>query len=179
VESRSTADLNAGLSGCGLAVQDGYLTPVQIRGLGRCAAVRRERGDFGEARIGSGRLRQRRADVRGDNTCWLVPATPPAPCAPPPTPLFPEEEALVADLERLRLDLNRHGYLGLFDLELHHAWYPPGAGYARHVDQLDGRGQRVVSLVLYLNDAWPADAGGELRLFDGPEFRDIAPVGRA
>jgi SM-20-related protein len=136
--------------------------------------VRRERGEFGEARIGAGRLLQRREDVRGDRTCWLVPARPMSTA--PATVLFPEEEALLADLERLRLGLNRHGYLGLFELELHHAWYPPGAGYARHVDQLGGREQRVVSLVVYLNEDWPADAGGELRIFDDLEFRDIAPV---
>jgi SM-20-related protein len=82
----------------------------------------------------------------------------------------------LSDLEQLRLDLNREGFLGLFDLELHYAWYPPGAGYARHIDQLQGRDQRKVSVILYLNEAWTPDAGGELRIFDGDEARDIEPI---
>jgi SM-20-related protein len=129
-----------------------------------CAERRRACGDFGAARIGTDERLQRREEVRGDRTCWLV------------EPLFAEERALLADLELLRLDFNRTAVLGLFDLELHYAWYPPGAGYARHVDQLQGRDQRAVSLILYLNDAWQHEAGGELRIFDADGFLDIEPI---
>jgi SM-20-related protein len=80
-------------------------------------------------------------------------------------------------LEQLRLELNREAGLGLFELELHYAWYPPGAGYARHVDQPQGRAQRRVSLVLYLNEDWTPAAGGELRIFDAADgHRDIEPL---
>jgi SM-20-related protein len=80
------------------------------------------------------------------------------------------------EFEQLRLELNRRAYLGLFDLELHYAWYPPGAGYQRHVDQPHGRAQRRVSVLLYLNEAWTPAAGGELRMFDAAGHRDIEPV---
>jgi SM-20-related protein len=68
--------------------------------------------------------------------------------------------------------------LGLFDLELHYAWYPPGMAYQRHVDQPFGTSTRQVSLVLYLNEAWGDEVGGELRFYekDGTR-RDIAPLG--
>jgi SM-20-related protein len=83
----------------------------------------------------------------------------------------------LAELERLRLELNREAMLGLFELELHYAWYPPGAGYARHVDQPLGRAQRRVSVVLYLNQDWTPEAGGELRIFDAADgHRDIEPI---
>ena len=49
---------------------------------------------------------------------------------------------------------------------MHYAWYPPGAGYARHVDQPRGSGQRRVSLALYLNRRWGAADGGELEIVD-------------
>jgi SM-20-related protein len=172
-DSGNAARIGEDLCASGVAVRDGFLPPARVRGLIRCAGLRRERGDFGAARIGADRLLQRRAALRGDRTCWIAPL--------PHTPLFPAETALLADLERLRLELNRRDFLGLFDLELHHAWYPPGAGYARHVDQLRGREQRVVSLVLYLNDGWRPEDGGELRIFDataadGTAARDIAPI---
>jgi SM-20-related protein len=132
-----------------------------------CAQLRRERGDFVAARIGSERDRslQRREEIRGDSTCWIIP------------PLLPAEDTLLEDLERLRLELNAQAMLGLFELELHYAWYPPGAGYARHVDQPRGSSQRRVSLVLYLNEDWSPAAGGELRIFDAAgRHRDIEPI---
>jgi SM-20-related protein len=90
---------------------------------------------------------------------------------------LPAEQNLLEELELLRLQLNREAMLGLFDLELHYAWYAPGTGYVRHVDQPRGRAQRRVSLVLYLNEGWAPGAGGELRIFDADAgHRDIEPV---
>jgi SM-20-related protein len=163
---RRASGLHADLLSDGIAVRDGFLSQPRICGLIECAGLRRRRGDFGAARVGADQRLQTRAEIRGDSTCWLV------------EPLFTEEQALLRDLDQLRLELNRKGFLGLFDLELHYAWYPPGAGYARHVDQLQGRDQRMVSIVLYLNETWKPGAGGELRLFGAAnEHRDIAPIG--
>jgi SM-20-related protein len=149
----------------GISVRDQFLAPSQIRALADCARLRRARGDFDTARIGSGQSLQHREDIRGDSTCWITP------------PLWPAEETLLEELERLRLELNRESLLGLFELELHYAWYPSGAGYARHVDQPQGRAQRLVSLVLYLNQDWIPAAGGELRIFDATDgYRDIEPI---
>ena len=158
--------IDADLTHDGLSVRDRFLAPAQVRALAECARLRRARGDFDAARIGGGRSLQRREDIRGDSICWITP------------PLWPAEQALLGELERLRLELNRESLLGLFELELHYAWYPPGAGYERHVDQPQGRVQRLVSLVLYLNEDWVPEAGGELRIFDAADcHRDIAPVG--
>jgi SM-20-related protein len=157
--------IDAGSSADGISVRDRFLAPSQIQALVDCARLRRARGDFDPARIGSGGSLQRREDIRGDSICWITP------------PLWPVEQTLLEELERLRLELNREAMLGLFELELHYAWYPPGAGYARHVDQPQGRAQRRVSLVLYLNQDWTPAAGGELRIFDAADgHRDIAPI---
>jgi SM-20-related protein len=155
----------AGLWVDGISIRDRFLEPLHIRALAQCARLRRARGEFAAARIGGGQNVQRREDIRGDSTCWIAP------------PLFPAEQALLEELERLRLEFNREALLGLFELELHFAWYPAGAGYARHVDQPIGRGQRRVSLVLYLNEEWTAESGGELRIFDAAGgYRDIPPI---
>jgi SM-20-related protein len=149
----------------GIAVRDEFLPPSTVRTLLDCAHLRRDRGDFHAAHIGGNTSVQRREEIRGDFTCWIT------------QPLLPAEQALLDEFERLRLDLNREDMLGLFDLELHYAWYPPGAGYARHVDQPRGRAQRQLSLVLYLNEGWTPGAGGELRIFDAAGgHRDIEPV---
>jgi SM-20-related protein len=149
----------------GIAVRDEFLAPSTVRILLDCAHLRRDRGDFHAAHIGGTTSVQRREEIRGDFTCWIT------------QPLLPAEQALLDAFERLRLDLNREAMLGLFDLELHYAWYPPGAGYARHVDQPRGRAHRQLSLVLYLNEGWTPGAGGELRIFDAAGgHRDIEPV---
>ena len=87
------------------------------------------------------------------------------------------EQALLARLERLRVALNRSLQLGAFDLELQWALYPPGAHYARHLDAFRGDRAQVVSLVLYLNEAWQPCDGGALRLHLGADTqRDVAPL---
>jgi SM-20-related protein len=151
------------LKATGISVQDGYLNTVRVRALQDCLNARRTRGNFSQARIGRDATLQNDPGVRGDRTCWL--------CAPG----FAAEEELKLDFERLRMQLNRDLYLGLFELELHYAWYPPGAGYARHVDQPRGCAARRVSLVLYLNESWEAGSGGELELYDDDGCRRIEP----
>jgi SM-20-related protein len=147
-----------------VAVQDRFLTQRRVRDLCECAHRRRERGEFRPARVGAERRSVRHAAIRGDLTCWLD------------EPLFPEERLLMRRLEALRLRINLAAFLGLFDFELHYAWYPPQAGYARHVDQLQGSDQRVVTVILYLNQDWRPGAGGELRIFGPCGHRDIEPV---
>lgn len=158
--------IEGGLAAGGVIVRDQFLAPLQIRALAECAHLRRTRGQFSAAKIGTGSALQRREEIRGDATCWIA------------APLLPAERALLEQLENLRFELNSETMLGLFELELHYAWYPPGAGYQRHVDQPHGRTQRQVSLVLYLNEDWTPAAGGELRIVDSTgRDRDIEPLG--
>jgi SM-20-related protein len=158
-------DLSENLMADGIAIQDGFLSPPRVRRLIECAEKHQRRGEFSAARVGADRRSPVAAEIRGDRTCWIIP------------PLLAEERALLCDLERLRVDINREGFLGVFDLELHYARYPPGAGYARHVDQLRGRDHRKVSLIVYLNESWTGEDGGELRIFDDiGGHRDIEPA---
>jgi SM-20-related protein len=156
----------ADLKGGGISIRDQFISAGQVRDLLQCAQARETRGDFAAARIGRHQSLQRRAEIRGDFTCWLR------------EPLYPAERCLLGQLEQLRVDFNREAYLGLFDLELHYARYPPGAGYARHVDQPQGSLQRTVSLVLYLNVGWQHLDGGALRIHEAADLLvDIEPLG--
>jgi SM-20-related protein len=150
----------------GIAVSDEFLSAAEVRGLADCAALRRARGEFAAARIGAGGGLQRREEIRGDHICWLA------------GELFPAEAQVLGALKELRLRLNEGAYLGLMDLEIHYAWYPAGAAYARHVDRPQGRSARRVSLALYLNERRSPADGGALRIqADDGRFRDIEPVG--
>ncbi len=82
-------------------------------------------------------------------------------------------------LDALQLGLNRRLFLGLTHHESHYAFYPPGASYQRHRDAFaaDGYSNRIVSLVLYLNETWSDTAGGELVVY-GDSKGDAEPLKR-
>lgn len=68
--------------------------------------------------------------------------------------------------------------LGLFEMEVCFAVYPPGGFYDRHLDSFAGARNRVVSLVAYLNEDWDAAKGGALAIWpEGAEPAD-APAAR-
>jgi len=158
--------LAAGLCAGHIIEHDDYLDASSTQALAASAQRRFERGEFTAARVGRAGHALRRPEVRGDEICWFAEAQTPA------------ERDVLDRFEELRLACNREALLGLFDVELHYARYAPGAAYARHVDQPLGRAERKISLILYLNPAWAAGDGGELRQFDGAgAHRDIAPLG--
>jgi SM-20-related protein len=69
-------------------------------------------------------------------------------------------------------------YLGLEDFESHFALYPPGAFYLKHLDRFRDDDRRMVSAVVYLNEGWLPEHGGQLRMYldEGGEY-DVVPVG--
>lgn len=103
--------------------------------------------------------------LRGDSTRWFMADA-----------LTPAQQSFTDRLDLLRIALSRQQMLGLVDTESHYAVYPPGAGYARHLDQLRSSDARVISAVFYLNPAWHDGEGGALRLhLSGATHRDIYP----
>jgi len=142
--------------------------PAALVGAWRAAAVERDAaGEFRTAGVGRAAARTERADVRGDRIRWIGPSE-----------ATPAETALFAYVETLRVAVNEALYLGLFDFEGHYAFYPPGGGYARHLDRFRDDDARVLTLILYLNDGWADAHGGCLRiaLADGAT-RDVRPDG--
>lgn len=143
--------LAAEFSGREWAVQTSFLTLARVAELRREVEALHARGSFQAAGIGP--RAERREDVRGDHILWLEPEVTPA-----------AWRLLQRELEALRAALNAATFLGLHDFEGHYALYPAGAAYARHVDNFRGGSDRLVSLVLYLNEDWAEEDGGELCL---------------
>lgn len=114
-----------------------------------------EAGQFHDALIGQHASRQKNTDIRGDSICWVDPHLPPY--ATHPFFLF---------LADLRQTLNQTYFLGLRSEELHFARYGSGYGYKKHLDQHRNCPHRKISVVLYLNDDWGPDDGGELCLYE-------------
>lgn len=68
--------------------------------------------------------------------------------------------------ESLQMFLNNRLFLGLRAFESHFAHYAKGDFYKKHKDAFVGEGNRVLSVVAYLNKNWSSDDGGELVIYD-------------
>lgn len=152
----------------GWSVAPGWLSPALVASL--AGEIRRERAAGAFRSAGVGRERRVATAVRGDEILWLDGAS-----------ASPAQRVVLGRLEGLRETLNRELQLGAVELELHFAIYPAGGAYAVHVDRFRDADARVLSLVLYLNEAWREADGGELRLYleAGPRapFIDVVPQG--
>ena len=106
-------------------------------------------------RAGIGRAEQFQRDesVRSDSICWIDGKDQ---C----------ESDFLHQMDSLRQGLNQRLFMGLFDYESHFAVYSSGQFYQKHIDALKGRSNRVLSTVLYLNQDWQQQEGGELLIYD-------------
>ncbi len=114
------------------------------------------------ARVGHNVGVQGNAQLRSDETRWLADA-----------PEDASEFDAVATVYALRTHLNEALFLGARAAELHFARYTPGAFYRTHRDRFRDDDARLVSLVIYLNDAWPDEAGGELVLYADDDSGEV------
>jgi SM-20-related protein len=61
---------------------------------------------------------------------------------------------------------------------MHYAVYPPGKFYQKHLDSFQGSNRRKISFVLYLNQDWQTEQGGQLRLYlEDDQIKDVNPEG--
>ena len=170
---RAVAAIVDGLVGRGWAIDEAFLPPDEVVRLAAESRTLWEEGDFRQAAVGAGAERRIRPEIRRDHVLWLN-----------PDEASPAQRRYLARVELLRRATNAALFLGLFDFEAHLTVYPPGAFYRRHLDRFRAVAARTVSLILYLNDDWPDDAGGALRLSldeldeagEGPSI-DVPPRG--
>ncbi|MDP9688051.1 UNVERIFIED_ORG: SM-20-related protein [Pseudomonas mohnii] len=150
----------------GWSQQNIFLPQDLTRALAAECRKRAAEGELAPAAVGRGPSSEIREGIRGDHIQWIEPG-----------------QAEVCDsylglMDSLREALNRGLFLGLEDFESHFAMYPPGAFYLKHVDRFRDDDRRMVSAVVYLNDAWLPEQGGQLRMYldEGAQY-DVVPIG--
>jgi len=148
----------------GWSLLPGFASQALTAELAQECRARVKNGALSPARVGRGARQEIREAIRGDQIEWLEPGQ----SAP--------TDAYLQLIDGLRLALNQQLFLGLDSYESHFAFYPAGAFYKKHLDRFRDDDRRTVSVVLYLNEQWQDDFGGELRLYlpDG-ETRDVRP----
>ena len=154
------------LAGQGWSRQEIFLPEALTHALAAECRLRAAEGELAPAGVGRGQGQDVREGIRGDHILWLEPGQSQA-C-----------DQYLALMDSLREALNRDFYLGLEDFECHFALYPPGTFYRKHLDRFRDDDRRTVSAIIYLNEQWLPEDGGQLRMFlqDGSE-RDASPVG--
>ena len=159
-----------GIANNGYAIIEHFLPPETIAALGNDAKKLQEIGEMRRASIGHNSAATADDSIRGDYIHWLEETT-----------ISVAQREYLQRMEELRTSLNQSFYLGLFELESHFAIYPPGAVYKKHLDQFQDNPHRQVSCVLYLNQHWQHEDGGQLRLYlDGENptpCLDVEPIG--
>ncbi|TLP53431.1 MULTISPECIES: 2OG-Fe(II) oxygenase [Pseudomonas] len=148
----------------GWSQQTLFLPEALSRELAGECRRRYSEGELNPAGVGRGASQEVREAIRGDQIQWLDPGES-APC-----------DRYLDTMDSLRQAINQGLYLGLEDFECHFALYPPGAFYKRHLDRFRDDDRRMVSAVLYLNEGWQPEDGGQLRMFlhDGV-VHDVQP----
>ena len=162
MEGKFAAIIDALASNGWIIIPD-FLPKNYLKNLAEEASSAWESGDFSRAGVGQGDQLKVRTEIRSDFIHWLEPEN--------LTALQREYWQLLDDL---RLEINRHLYLGLWSFEGHFAVYPAGSFYKKHIDQFQTTRHRMVSCLLYLNENWQPEDGGQLRIFyPGSEERFI------
>lgn len=140
------------LANHGWSEQAVFLSPTLAQALAAECRRRAGDGELAPAGVGRGVAQEVREGIRGDHIRWLEPGD-----------SAPTDEYLQT-MNSLREALNRGLYLGLEDFECHFALYPAGAFYRKHLDRFRDDDRRAVSAVVYLNEDWLPDDGGQLRM---------------
>jgi SM-20-related protein len=75
----------------------------------------------------------------------------------------------------IKTTLNRNLYLGLNEYNGHLTKYKPNGLYKPHYDNLKGKNNRKITIILYLNDDWEKTDGGQLRIHKNEQKIDVFP----
>lgn len=154
----------------GYAVIEHFFNQAEVEALTQQAQTLKTQGLMRKATTGQTKTPTLATELRGDFIHWLETES-----------QDKNEQLYLKDMSALQQALNQAFFLGLFELESHFAIYPAGAGYQKHLDQFIGKQERKISVILYLNQDWQAEDGGQLRVYldknEDSKTLDIVPTG--
>lgn len=113
------------------------------------------------AGVGRGQQQQQNQQIRRDSTCWLDGQS-------------AAQQQYLQLMAQLQQAMNRRCFLGLTHYESHFARYQQGDFYQKHLDAFQGRSNRVLTSVFYLNTV---QQGGALQIYspDDQPLRTVQP----
>ena len=88
----------------------------------------------------------------------------------------PSENNFLSLIDKFVLYLNETCYTGITSYEFHYALYEKGSFYKRHLDQFKNNDCRQYTMIMYLNDEWVENDGGELCVYHRDNEQTISPT---
>ncbi len=144
---------------------DNFFEPDSLSELLEFFAQKIKEDQLAKAAIGASSDKKIIREIRGDYTFWLDKKR------------DIEVLSLFNTLDEMKNLFNRLFFLSLSDYEFHLALYPIGSFYRKHLDQFQGRNNRMISMIIYLNSNWKNGDGGELKIYpEDQEPINIAPL---
>lgn len=110
--------------------------------------------DLKKAAIGNKTNEKIREGIRGDHIKWIDRNKSSA-----------FQKRLLEGIDHFVDYLNSTCFLGIIEKEFHYAVYPKGTFYKRHLDVFQHDLRRRLSMVIYLNEDWQKEHGGELVIY--------------
>lgn len=159
------SELADNLAEKGWAVTDDYFDANFLQGLLKEEMLLFKSGQFKQAGIGKGTEHKVVSEIRSDYVHWLDEQN-----------LSYLQKQFLKQMQQLKQFLNREFFLGLKEVEFHFAVYPEGSFYKKHLDRFQRDSGRTISCVLYLNQDWRENDGGQLRIYNNEMFTDVIPV---
>lgn len=135
----------------GLLVIDNFLEEQLIRDALAEAKHWQAQEAFKQAGIGHLDKLLIEENYRNDQIKWINPSD-----------CLPATKAYLGILELLMQQISKEFFLSLKDYECMYAIYPSGSYYKKHKDQFKQQAHRIISVVLYMNENWTEDFGGQL-----------------
>ena len=137
----------------GYAVVDQFLSAEEVTTLLQLEEWRSGITHFKKS--GTGKQNEKRINegIRGDYIQWIDNET--------------TQPALKIYLDRMRelmQYINQSLFLSLQDFEIHFTIYPQGSFYKLILYQFKGNDHRKLSVILYVNEDWKKEDGGQLRM---------------
>jgi SM-20-related protein len=123
-------------------------------------------GSFKPAHVGEKNNRLIESEIRRDKTLWVTDR---------------EKDNQLQKINKvlsfIQSQVNEKLFLGLFEVEVHWAFYEKGDFYKPHKDVHQKGSSRVLTWILYLNNDWKKEHGGELKIYHGNTSTVIEPLG--
>ena len=122
---------------------------------------------FVSAGMGNNKLATHNKSVRSDLIYWLDRKH-----------KNDSENSFFDMMDKFILFLNSQCYTGITGYEFHYALYEKDSFYKKHIDQFQNNKSRAFSMIMYLNNEWKTEDGGELCLHQKNALLLISPTSR-
>ncbi len=154
-----------GLMDKGYGVSPVFLDPQHATALRSILMQHYLQNQMDPAGIGRKFDYQKNLKVRGDVIKWIDEQS-----------SVQEEQLLLQKIHAFMQYLNRTCFTNLNACEFHYALYEKGRYYQKHLDQFKSNRGRKFSLVIYLNEDWREEDGGELVLYHHHMREAVSPT---